>query len=184
MDLDKQWKQLFVNILLENIKNSSNKLFSFHMTSPANDREEPRMPTQASGWGRLRALLAAGSTVLHSLAQEHLLPSWHLSHTEPGWEELPVHGLNWRQTPAVLRERYFSALAKPDNSQPNSATFHKHVWWSLPSWMSPEFGFFFFVLGKSLWPLAVWAWARWCSHPSYWWTLGRAVKWRSSRSCH
>lgn len=97
------------------------------MTSPASDREEPHMPNQASGWGRLRALLAAGSAVLYSLAQEHLLPSWHLSHAEPGWEELLAQGLNWRQTPAVLRERYFSALAKPANPQPNSATSHKQL---------------------------------------------------------
>lgn len=58
MDLDKQWKQLFVNILLENIKNSSNKLFSFHMTSPADDREEPHAE---AGCGVGEAVSAAGS---------------------------------------------------------------------------------------------------------------------------
>jgi len=73
-----------VNILLENIKNSSNELFSFHMTSPANDREEPRTPNQDAGWERLRALLAAGSAVLYSLAKEHLCPSQHWSHAGLG----------------------------------------------------------------------------------------------------
>lgn len=165
MDLDKWWKQLFLNTLLENIKNSSNKLFSLRLTSPASKREELCMQNQAGFdhcWQH-RAMQPSSATLVSILTG-----------SVQGWAGLGG-AAGWK---AGLQEMDFSALANPlsrsqlsNNSQTDLA-------------VSSFMNVFLCVLGKSLWPTAVWAWAGRCSDPSYRWTLGCAVKWRSGRSCH
>lgn len=137
---------------------------------------------QAVGWGGFKRCWQWAAQCFRAwLRNTSICPGWghQLSCVEPGQEGLLSWELNWRQTPTGCRRGVLVPwLNLLTYSQAQQCFVNRP-----DSLLLTDFSGFF-VLGESLWPPAVRTWARWCSDPSYWWTLGRAVKWRSRRSCH